>query len=189
MNAVYKKYFKLVALVWASCFILFLLIYMIVVAPQREYKKQISQQLAEKKQMYGAVLKINQRETQIQLNKQMEQWRDKLKDFVAAPEDLAGLTFDIGQIANDTKVDSFSVKPQGNRESQDVSGSQYICENQMNVSFKANFNKFAAFLNAMERHQPVIFVDKFKITHADQDDSVSQVSMDLSVFVKKQQGS
>jgi hypothetical protein len=161
---------------------------MIVMVPQREYEKQVGQQLAEKKQMYEAVLKINQQETQVQLNKQMEQWRDKLKDFVAAPEDLAGLTFDIGQIANDTKVDSFSVKSQGNRESQDMSDGQYICENQMNVNFKADFNKFAAFLNAMERHRPVIFVDRFRITHADQDDSVSQVSMDLSVFVKKQQG-
>jgi hypothetical protein len=161
---------------------------MIVIASQREYKKQIDQQLAEKRQMYDAILKINQQETQIQLNKQMEQWRDKLKDFVAAPEDLAGLTFDMGQIAKDTKVDSFSVKPQSNRESQDSDG-QYICENQMNVNFKANFNEFAAFLNAMERHRPVIFVDRFKITRTDQDNSVSQVSMDLSVFVKKRQGS
>jgi len=189
MKTVYKKYFKLVALVWASCFILFLFIYMIVVAPQRECKKQISQQLAEKKQMYEAILKINQQEPQIQLNKQMGQWRDKVKDFVAAPEDLAGLTFDMGQIANNIKLDSFSVKTQGNRESQDVPDCQYICENRINVNFKANFNKFAAFLNAMERHRPVIFVDKFKIAHSDQDDSVSQVSMDLSVFVKKPQGS
>jgi Tfp pilus assembly protein PilO len=189
MNAVYKKQFKSVALVWASCFILFLLIYMIVVAPQEGYERQIGQQLAEKKQKYEAILKINQRETQIQLNEQMEQWRDKLKDFVVTPEDLAGLTFDIGQIANDTKLDSFSVKPQGNRESQDVSNGQYIYENRINVNFKANFNKFAAFLNAMERHRPVIFVDKFKITRADQDDSAGQVNMDLSVFVKKRPGS
>lgn len=189
MNAVYKKYFKLMALVWAGCFILSLLIYMIVVAPQREYEKQISQQLAEKKQMYEAILKINRQETRIQLNKQMGQWRDKLKDFIAAPEDLAGLTFDIGQIANDAKVDSFSVKPQSSRESQNTPDSKYVCENQMNVSFKADFNKFAAFLNAMERHRPVIFVDKFKITRAEQDDSSNQVSMDMSVFVKKRQGS
>ena len=189
MNAVYKKHFKLVALVWASCFILFLLIYMIVVAPQREYKQQISQQLAEKKQMYEAILRINQQEAKDQLNKQMEQWRSNLRGFVAAPEDLAGLTFDIGQIANDAKVDSFSVKPQSSRESQNTPDSKYVCENQMNVSFKADFNKFAAFLNAMERHRPVIFVNKFKITHADQDDSSNQVSMDMSVFVKKRQGS
>ncbi len=190
MIAVYKKYVKSATLAWAGCFILFLFIYITVVAPQREYKEQISQQLAEKKQMLGAALRINQEEFRIQLNKQMEQWRNKLKDFVANPEDLAGLTFDIGQIAKDIKVDSFSVKAQDNGKSQDIAGSQYICENQINVSFKADFNKFAAFLNATERHRPVIFVDKFTITHANQqDNSASQVNMDLSVFVKKQRGS
>jgi hypothetical protein len=188
MSAVYKKYVKSVTLTWTGCFILFLLVYVVVVAPQREYKAQISQQLAEKKQLVGAVLKINQQEAQIQLNKQMEQWRDKLKDFVATPEGLAGLTFDIGQIADNIKVDSFSVKAQDNRKSQDIAGCQYICENQINVSFKADFNKFAAFLNATERHRPIIFVDRFTITQANQDDSACQVSMDLSVFVKKQRG-
>jgi hypothetical protein len=189
MSAVYKKYVKSVTLAWAGCFILFLFIYVIVVAPQREYKKQISQQLAEKKQLLGATLKMNQKEAQIQLNEQMEQWRNKLKDFVANPEDLAGLTFDIGQIAKDTKVDSFSVKTEGDRKSQEVPNCQYICENRINVSFKADFNKFTAFLNAAERHRPVIFVDKFTITHADQQgNSACQVNMALSVFVKKQQG-
>ncbi len=189
MNKVYKKHFKLVALVWASCFVLSLLIYMMVLVPQREHKKQIDQQLAEKEKMYETILKINQRETRALMNKEMEQLRDKLKDFVAAPEDLAGLTFDIGQIANDIKISSFSIKPQSNLENRG-STNQYICENQMRVSFKADFNKFAAFLNAMERHRPVIFVDKFEITQADQhDDLVSKVSMNLSVFVKRRQGS
>jgi hypothetical protein len=188
MSAVYKKYVKSLALTWAGCFILFLLIYIIVVEPQRKYKEQISQQLAEKKQMLEAVLKTNQQETQIQLNKQMEQWQNKLKDFVANPEDLACLTFDLGQTANDIKVGSFSAKTQDNRKSQDMAGCQYIYESQINVNFKADFNRFTAFLNTMERHRPVIFVDKFTITHANQqDDSTNQVNMDLSVFVKKQQ--
>jgi hypothetical protein len=162
---------------------------MIVIAPQGGCKKQIGQQLAEKKQMYEAIIKINQQETQTRLNNQMAEWRDNLKEFVAAPEELAGLTFDIGQIANDIKLDSFSIKPQGDRESQNVSNNKYVCENKINVDFKANFNKFAAFLNAMERHRPVIFVDKFAITRAGQDDLVNQVSIDLMVFVKKKQGS
>jgi hypothetical protein len=99
------------------------------------------------------------------------------------------LTLDLGRTANDIKVDSFSAKTQDNRKSQDITGCQYICENQINVSFKADFNKFAAFLNAAERHRPIIFVDKFTVTHANQqDDSANQVNMDLSVFVKKQHG-
>jgi hypothetical protein len=101
---------------------------------------------------------------------------------------MAGLTFDIGRIAKDTKIDSFSITPQNNRESKDMADSRYIGENQMNLNFKSSFNEFAVFLNALERHRPVIFVNGFSINHVERADLVNQVNMDLSVFVKKQQG-
>jgi Tfp pilus assembly protein PilO len=189
MSTPYEKYFKTVALVWASCFILSLLIYVMAISPQRKGIEQLEQQITEKRQLYEAILKINQHDTQIAMKEQMEQWRGKLKDFIATPEEMAGLTFDIGQIANSIKVDAFSVKPQSDRESQGVSSGDYIRENQINVKFKASFNKFAAFLNAMERHRPVIFVDKFVINRVEQEELTNQVNMDLLVFVQKQHGS
>jgi hypothetical protein len=189
MIKVNKKYVKLAALAWGSCFLLFLLIYLILIGPQRMIREQISQQLAEKKQMLDAVLKISQKDTQTQLNEQMEQWRSKLKGFVANPEEMVSLTFDLSQIANEIKVDSFSVKVQDNRENQVIPGCQYIGANQINIHFKADFNKFAAFLNAVERHRPVIFIDKYMISHENPDDLTCLVNMDLSVFVKKPQGS
>ena len=189
MIKVNKKYVKSAALTWGGCFLLFLLIYLVLVAPQRSRREQISQQLAEKKQTLDAVLKISQKDAQIQLNEQMEQWRSRLKGFVTNPEELVGLTFDLGQIANEIKVDSFSAKVQEDRGRQEIPGCQYIGVNQISIRFKADFNKFAAFLNAAERHRPVIFVDKFVISHVSPDDLTCLVNMDLSVFIKKPQGS
>jgi len=188
MNKIYKKHFKLVSLAWAGSFVLALLIYVIVISPQREAKKQMSMQLAEKEKIYTTTLKINQKEARIRLNKQMEQWRDNVGEFVASSEDLAGLTFDIGQIAKDIKIDSFSISSQDNYAAQKASG-KYVCEKQMNVEFKSGFNKFASFLNAIERHRPIIFIDEFTITNIEHDASANQVNMVLSVFVKKEQGS
>ncbi|MGD0784872.1 MAG: hypothetical protein ABR969_03555 [Sedimentisphaerales bacterium] len=189
MINVNKKYVKSAALAWVSCFLLFFLIYLILVAPQRTSREQINRQLTEKKQTLDAVLKISQKDVQVQLNEQMGQWRSKLKGFVANHEDMVGLTFDLGQIANEIKVDLFSVKVQDNRDSKEIPGCQYIGANQISIRFKADFNKFAAFLNAVERHRPVIFVDKFTISHDNPDDLTCLVNMDLSVFVKKPQGS
>jgi hypothetical protein len=187
MKAVYKKYAKTIAPMWMGCFILFLFIYMFVISPQRQHKREIYQQVSEKKRTYEMVLKTDQTEAKTELKKQIEQWRDKLKNFVVNPEDMAGLTFDIGQIASEIKLDSFSIKAQDNRRGPDSSPSQYFWENQISVSFRADFNKFAAFLNAMERHRPPVFVGKFRITHSEHE-NLSQVNMDLSVFVKKPQG-
>jgi len=64
---------------------------------------------------------------------------------------------------------------------------KYIRENHIVVSFIGGFNQFATFLNALERHRPVIFVDKFAIARSGQDSSVYQVSLNVAAFVKKQQ--
>lgn len=189
MNKIYKKHYKLVSTVWAGSFLLALVIYMVAIAPQKETKKQVGLLLAEKENIYTTILKLNQNEARAKLNNQMEQWRQGLEDFVVTSEDLAGLTFDIGQIAKDAKVDSFSITSQDTYANPNASGGKYICEKQMKVNFKAGFNKFAAFLNAIERHRPVIFIDEFSITDTEHNASAAQVNIILSVFVKKKQSS
>jgi hypothetical protein len=41
----------------------------------------------------------------------------------------------------------------------------------------------------LERHRPVLLVDKFTIIRSGQDDSVFRVSLNLAAFVRKQQDS
>jgi hypothetical protein len=188
MNATYKNYFKKVSIAWGVSIAAALIVNMVVISPQKENREKIRQQLVEKRQMYQAILRIDKQRTRDKLGKQLEQWRNDLSDFVASPGGMAGLTFDIGKIAKDTKVDSFSIMPQNSREDKSLLDGQYIGENQMNLNFKSSFNEFAVFLNALERHQPVIFVNEFSINQAERADLVNQVSMDLSVFVQKRQG-
>jgi len=195
MKSIYRKYLKTAALIWAGCFVLFFLAYMYALSPQEKTKKQTERQLAEQKQMYESALKAAQEKTKIQLNEQIERLRNSLKDFVIDFEDSANLTFDISQIANEKKVASFSIKDskaKSNRRGKgsEIPGCEHISENYMSVSFAAaNFSQFATFLNALERHRPVVFVDKFKIARAEQDDSGHKVGMDLAVFVRKPRGS
>lgn len=183
----YKKYFATAAFIWAGCFTLFLFAYMIVLAPQKKTRKQFENQLAEKEKIYNSALKATEEETKILLNEEIENLRKKLNGFVIDFEDSANLTFDISQIANEKKLDSFSIK------GKDAGGSsadlKYLRENQIDVAFTAAFNQFATFVNALERHWPVIFVDSFKITRARQIEQGHKVNMGLAVFVKKQQES
>jgi hypothetical protein len=160
-------------------------------APQKNSKEQLKKQLEEKKQMYNSALKATQKETQIQLNEQIEHLRNRLKDFVIDFEDSADLTFDISQIANAKEVTSFSVETSRKDNSRDPAmPDKYIFESHIDISFStADFNQFAALLNALERHRPVIFVDRFAITRSYKGDSDRQVNMSLAVFVRKIQDS
>ena len=189
MNTVYKRFFKFVPLVWGISIAAAVLTNIAVLAPQRELREQINNQLAEEQKTYTDLLKINEEKTKTRLKVQMAELRGSLSDFVASNEDLAGLTFDIGQMAKGLKAESFSISPQSGPNNRDATDGQYICECQMKVNFKSSFNTFAAFLNAVERYKPVIFVNKFAITHSEQDESVNKVSLDLSLFAKKKQGS
>ena len=183
----HKKYLTTAGLIWAACFVVFLLAYMLVLGPQKNYKNRIENKFAEKKQVYESALRAAQKETKIRLNEQIERLQSRLKDFVIDFEDSTDLTFDISQIANEKKVASFSSKVKKSGRLSTMPDCKYIRENHIVISFIGDFNQFATFLNALERHRPVLFVDKFSITRSGQDDSGYQVSLNVAAFVKKQQ--
>jgi len=188
MKKNFKKDFKIIALVWAASFVLALLLYVILISPQKEIKKQITSQLAEKEKMYELLTRINQKQAKTELENQMRQWHDNIHQYVIDSGELADLTFDISKIAKDAKVDAFSITSQDIYSSKSASGGTYITEKQMKVEFRAGFKSFAAFVNAIERHRPVIFINEFSLANTEQDSSVSQINMMLSVYVKKKQG-
>jgi len=186
MNTLYKKYLITIALVWIGCLIVFLLANMLVLAPQRAIKRRVAKELAEKKQMYEAALKLSQKDSQLKLKTETRHIQDCLSDFLAT-DNSGDITFDISRIAGEKKVASFSIKNRNNAESAALPNCSYIRENRIDVGFTAGFAQFAAFLNALERNQPVIFVDRFAITRSDEGDSAHKVTMEIAVLARKQQ--
>jgi type II secretory pathway component PulM len=177
----------MVGLIWGGCFGLFVLVYMIVLAPQSAQKAQVENQLAEKKQVYDTAMELSQQESKARLNDQIERLQSKMRDFVVDSEDSANLTFDISQAANEKRVSSFSIKSAETRKVAAKQESTYITEEQMDIRFEGGFNQFATLLNDLERHRPVVFVDKFSITRSENSDSEHKAGMSLSVFIKKRQ--
>jgi len=185
---VHKKYLIASGVIWAICFVIFLFAYLFIVRPQKNTKRLVESRLAEKQQVYESALRAEQEETKIRLNEQIESLQNRLKDFVVEFEDSANLTFDLSQIAEEKKVASFGSKVKSNRGiTRNKDEYKYIHENQINISFTGDWNQFATFLNTLERHSPVIFVDKFTITRAGQDESVFRVNLNVAAFVRKQQ--
>ncbi len=186
---IHKKYLITSGIIWVACFVIFLLAYMFIVRPQKISKGLIESKLAEKKQVYEFAIRAAQKETKIRLNEQIESLQNRIKDFVVDFKDSANLTFDLSQIAEEKKIASFGSKVKNNRGLTKTADYKYIHENHINISFIGDFNQFATFLNTLERHRPVIFVDKFTITRSGSEDSDCQISMNVTSFVRKQQDS
>lgn len=189
MKSIYRKYITTVTVIWAGCFIPLLFAYMLVLRPQKKSKEHVEKQLAEKRQMYESAIEAAQEETKIWLKEEMGRLQNGLRDFVIDFGDSGNLTFDISRIAGDKQVGSFSIRNKNERGCLGIPNCTYIGENQIDISFTGGFNQFATFINALERHRPVIFVDKFKITREESERLGHQVNMNLAIFVKKPQGS
>lgn len=184
-----KKLFTIVAIIWAGSFVLFVLAYMLVLSPQQKIRQEVETEFAATKRQYESVIAMSREETKAKFEEELEGLKNQLKDFTVDYENAPNLTFDISQIANDKKVDSFSIKTQENiRASADL-GLKHIKENEIDINFAGDFNQFATFLNTLERNRPVVFVDSFKITRSQRDELGHKVNMKLAVFVRKQQES
>jgi Tfp pilus assembly protein PilO len=184
---IYKEYLTKAAIIWAACLALFALAYLFILRPQLDSTKRLENEFAKKKQQYEAAKMAALDQTKVRLNEEINGMRSTLKDFVVDLKDSANLTFDIGQIANEKDLSSFSI---GNKSKQGISeipDCNTIGETHIDIGFIAGFNQFATFVNALERHQPVLFVNEFSIARSNRDKSAYQATLDVAAFVRKQQ--
>ena len=181
----YKKYLLTLAAVWGAAIVLFVLAFYLFISPQLRVSAQLAADCNEKQKLYESAIEAAKEENQKKLADEVKTLKNRLSQFVVESQDSANLTFDISRLAGAKQVASFTVKNSEQSMGPDQSDSKNLQENHIEVSFASDFRQFASFLNELERHQPVVFVDRFKLTRANQGDSNHKVEMDLSFFVKK----
>jgi len=187
---VYKKYLTTVALVWAAYFIVLVFVYMLILGPMLADKKRVEDKLAATKLKYETLVRESQEDARTKLREEIELLRSRMEDFTIDFENSANLTFDISRIAGAEQIASFSIRSRDDsRRTSDLTEGKYVSESQIDVSFNAGFHQFATFLNALERHRPVLLVDRFTVNGLRQSASGPQVDMNLVVLVRKQQDS
>lgn len=180
-----KKYSTTVILVWLGCGIILSFAYMILIEPQRQQRKSMSQKLSARIKAYENAEKASQKETQERLAAELESLKLKLDDYVVDFADSANLTFDISETAAKQQIDAFSIRSQDTRTATNTPDFSFVDENYFDVSLEADFNTFAVFLNALERHDPTLLVDGFSITRSKEAESGHQAKLNLAVLVKK----
>ena len=183
---IYKKYLIRTAIAWAVCLVLFILAYIFILGPQKSNRRNLDSTLAEKKELYELAQRATKEETKTRLNEQIEALRETIKKFVVNPEASADLTFDIKRIADKENISSFSIKNDDKQGIAEIPDCNNICENHIDISCTAGFNQFATFVNALERYQPVLFVNEFTISRSNKGEPTYQISLDIAAFVRKQ---
>ena len=184
MKSIYRKYIKIVVSFWAVCFVILLFSYLIVLAPQEKQRRMTEQKLAEATQHAQSAREAADEKNE--LLEQLKKSESTLKDFVIDRDNAANLTFDIGRISSDIKLNSFSSISTVSEEGLKTDNHKYINARQITVNFNSSFNKFATFLNLLERKRPAILIDTFSITRSPESDTGNKVNMKLAVLVEKE---
>jgi Tfp pilus assembly protein PilO len=173
------------ALVWAGCLVLFVLAYFFIMAPQLKIKAELEHKADQKRQMYEAAIDAANEESGRKLADEVEKMKNKLGDYITEFEESANLTFAVRRIAGEKQLGSFAVKTTDRAMGSDKLESKNMEEKYIDIAFESDFRQFATFLNAIERYRPIIFVDRFKVSRAVQNEAGHKVEMDLTVFVRK----
>jgi hypothetical protein len=185
MNSIYRKYFKIGIIFWSACFIVLLFGYFVVLAPQERLRRTTERKLDETKRLAQSAREAALERNKNLLLEKLSNSGKRLKDFVIEQENTANLTFDIGRISSDVKLKSFSSNFTGSEGTIKTDNYKHIIARQINVNFNSSFNKFAIFLNTLERSRPVIFVDTFSIIQSGESGLGHKVDMKLAVLEGK----
>jgi hypothetical protein len=185
MKSIYSKYFKVGIVFWAVCFIVLFFSYLIVLAPQEKVRRATEINLAETRRLAQSAREAAEEKNKNKLLEQLSDTGKQLNAFVVEQGEAANLTFDIGRISSEIRLDSFSSFFTGGEGTLKTDSYKHINARQISVNFNSSFNRFAMFLNALERNRPVIFVDTFSITRSTEENLGHKVNMELAVLVGK----
>jgi hypothetical protein len=185
MNSVYRSYLKMMAVVWGFCLVVFVLLYVLVLMPQKKFMENTEQQYNKVKPEAESAIMVSQESQLEKLRKQIGDMNNQLNGFLFTPAEVANLNFDISQISKAIGLGGFGITGTGSERVLLYDNCKYLFARSVPVSFNAGFNKFAAFVNALEKHKPVIFINTFSIGRSQQNDGANKVDMELIVFVAK----
>ena len=183
MKSMYRKYFTAGAVVWAACFVALFLFYLIVLGPQRALRGRTETRLAEVQALAQAATDASQEKNKIRLTEQVQEANLTLERFAIGQESTDNLTLDVRAVPGGNELGAFGISAGGSEAVIKMANCKQITGRRVTVTFASSFNKFAAFLNNLERHQPVIIVDTFTITRARDETSQHKVDMGLAVLV------
>lgn len=180
-----NRYLLVLVVAWSPCLLAAGVSYAVLLRPQLECRKDLEAKLAGAKARYARAVEAAKEKGHSRLTTEVEGLHQRVADFVLSRNDTPNLAFQIGTLANEAKLTSFGMRP-ANRGGPDARITlERLAEKRLDLTFTAGFRRFVAFLNTLERHHPVLFVETFAINRPMERDAEPQASMELAILVEK----
>lgn len=184
MKPIHKKFLVTVTILWAMAVAAFAGLHFLLLSPQREATRIVDEKIAQKSEELEKYKAVGLPGIRIEWNKRIEKMSATLSQYVANPQDLDRLAFSISRIANEIGVKGFSSRELGEKSYTEMPNYDYIGCSSTSVSFIGTFNQLALFVNALERHGPVVFLDELTITQVPRLENENQIHILYNMYVR-----
>lgn len=180
-----SRYTLITAAVWVVSVLVLGGGYVLSYAPQQAMLLQVKNQCAESQMALESAQLAAQEKIKAKQQQQCEEAEQLIADFSARQDAVTELVFEIGRIAtNELGLYDFSSKSQKQKAYPTVGKSKLVSEGWLKVDFEATFNQFAQFLNQLERHNPVVFVEEVAFQRGTHQTRGHKISLELSFLTQ-----
>lgn len=186
-KSILQKYAIAVAGVWGVFLVIAVLLYALVLGPQLSQIDTLHKNMQTAVEDYTLAQRAHNPGIQQQIQERLEKTVQTLNEFTINTEAASRLTVLISQLAAQHKLNEFAVKT---REMTPTLGGQEkteITEAWLELTFSAPFNHCAAYINALERNEPVIFIESADILKPAQVQEEPQARILVSYLIDKRQ--
>lgn len=159
-----KKYLMVLACVWIVWLAGTALLYGFVLGPQSAQLETLQKKMQAAIEDYDLAQRTHRPETKQNLQKRLEKTVETINEFAVNNEAASRLAIVISQLAAQYSLSDFSVKTREVSPTLDPKDKNSIAEAWLELTFSAPFGRCAAYINALERNEPVIFVESADIS-------------------------
>ena len=182
------KYAIVTLAAWAVCVVVIGGGFVLFFQPQKIELAQVQQQFSESQTELEKAQLAAQDQTKEKMKLRCEETSRLISEFSTKPDKMTELVFQVGKIANDLRLAEFSSKNEKRKDQSTVKKSKTLEEAWLNVEFFATFNQFAEFINRLERHCPVVFVEEVSFRRGTSKAKGHAASLRLSFLAEKDTG-
>lgn len=185
MKPLYKKWLIVLTLLWGFPFAALLLANGLMFGPQRKAVKYMETELASKSEQYNNYKLTSSSRSRAARSRQIARTTKILEKFVTDANSLDNLTFKISEFASDCGVSFFKSNALDGEVFSEISNYYRIGRMTLLLDFNSSFNEFVKLINLLERHKPIVLIEKFSIATVYGDDSLHRMTIYLNIYVRR----
>ena len=178
------RYTVITAAVWVISVVVLGGGYFLLYTPQQLEFFQVKNRCAESQTELEQAQLAAQDQTKAKQKQQREEISQLISGFSTQQDTATELVFEIGRIANELRLSEFSSKNQKQKNYPTVGKSKLVSEVWLEVDFQASFEQFAQFVNRLECHSPVVFVEEVSFRRGPQGNTDHSASLQLSFLAE-----